>query len=145
MEEADAGGSDCFPLSGPSFDLPDAIPSSFTISTPTWMRPTGEVCPATGLGASAVPFESVCYINDTGASLDVSFEVIVDEGLRPAVVLYDGSSISAEPTQCAAVSSDLVIDVAEAFYAVPAGAIVTFVATLQEPGTGDFQFVITPQ
>ena len=142
----DAGGSSCFPLSGPSSDLPDVIPSAFAASSPTWMRPTGETCPATGLGETAVPFDTVCYVNDTGAEIGVTFEVLVDgEGdLRPAVVVYDGEAVPTDPTQCAAVSSDLVLDVAEAYYTVPSGGTVTIVGTLQDPGTGDFQFVITP-
>jgi hypothetical protein len=143
---ADAGPVTCFPLSGPSADLPDAIPSSFTAASPTWMRPTGEECPATGLGDVAVPFDTVCYENDTGADIDVLFEVLVgEEDLRPAVVIYDGTAIPSDAMGCAAVSSDLVIDAAEAFYTVPDGAMITFVATVQEPGTGDFQFVITPE
>jgi hypothetical protein len=141
----DAGTTNCFPLSGPSTDLPDAIPSTFTGATPTWNRPTGEECPAPTLGDTAVPFETVCYVNDTGASVDVLFEVIAVDDFKPAAVIYDGDSIASDPTQCAAVSSDLVIDVAEAFYTVPVGATVTVVATLQDADTGDFQFVITPQ
>ena len=142
---SDAGTPTCFPLSGPSFDVPDAINSSFTSATATWMRPTGETCPATALGDTAVPFETVCYVNDTGAALGVTFEVLVDGGtLRPAAVIYDGATMPADATQCAAVSSDLVLDVAEAYYTVPDGATVTLVATIQDPGTGDIQFVITP-
>ena len=142
---ADAGAT-CFPLSGPSPDLPDAIPAEMTRESPTWMRPTGETCPATGLGDETVPYESVCYVNDTGADLDVLFEMVVgDSGLRPAVIIYDGDAIPADVTDCAAVSSDLVIDAAEAFYTVPADATVTFVATVQEPAAGTFQFVITPE
>lgn len=143
--EADAGVT-CFPLSGPSPDLPDAIPSELTAESPTWMRPTGEECPATGLGEDTVAYDSVCYVNDTGGDLDVLFEMLVgDEELRPAVVIYDGTEIPADATACAAVSSDLVIDAAEASYTVPDGASVTFVATVQEPRTGTFQFVITPE
>lgn len=151
----DAGGDDageddagvtCFPLSGPSPDLPDAIPSEMTASSPTWMRPTGEECPATGLGDEDVPYDSVCYVNDTGGDLDVLFEMVVGESeLVPAVVIYDGDAIPSDATDCAAVSTDLVIDAAEAFYTVPADATITFVATVQEPGTGTFQFVITPE
>lgn len=143
--ETDAGVT-CFPLSGPSPDLPDAIPSEMTADTPTWMRPTGEVCPATGLGDVEVPYDSVCYVNDTGADIDVLFEMGVGESeLVPAVVIYDGDSIPADPTQCAVVSNDFVLNAAEASYTVPEGATITFVATVQEPGTGTFQFVITPE
>ncbi len=143
---ADAGTPTCFPLSGPvNAGVPDAIPSEFTASSATWMRPTGEECPATGLGETAVPFETVCYVNDTGADLGVTFEVLVGtEEIRPAAVLYDGDAIPTDRTQCAAVSSDLVIDAAEAYYVVPAGGTVTFVATLQDADTGTFQFAITP-
>ena len=144
----DAAIQNCFPLSGPSNDLPDVIPSSFTAASPTWMRPTGEVCPATGLDETAVPFDTVCYTNDTGAALDVLFEVIVEEeedNPKPVAVIYEGTEIPASPTQCAAVSSDLVLNAAEAFYTVPTGATITFVASFQDPDTGDFQFVITPE
>lgn len=144
----DSGTSEvtCFPLSGPSPDLPDAIPSELTASSLMWMRPTGEICPATGLGDEAVPYDTVCYVNDTGADLEVMFEMVVeDDTLAPAVVVYDGDAIPADRTQCAAVSTDLVIDVADTLYTVPDGARVTFVATLQDPGAGPFQFVITPQ
>ena len=141
----DGGMPSCFPLSGPSVDLPDAIPSSLTAASPTWLRPTGEECPATGLGDTAVPFDTVCYVNDTGGALGVTFEMLVaDEPLTPAVVIYDGEAIPADATRCAAVSTDLVIDAAEAYYVVPDGATVTIVATVQEPASGDFQFVITP-
>ncbi|MCP4447634.1 MAG: hypothetical protein GY811_20195 [Myxococcales bacterium] len=143
--EVDASAANCFPLSGPSSDLPDAIPSTFTGESLTWNRPTGEECPAPTLGDTAVPFETVCYVNDTGASVDILFEVIAVDDIKPAAVIYDGDSIPNDPAQCAAVSSDLVIDVAEAYYSVPAGAIVTLVATLQDAETGDFQFVITPE
>lgn len=150
----DAGGDDggddagvtCFPLSGPSPDLPDAIPSELTADSPTWMRPTGEECPATGVGDEDVPYDSVCYVNDTGDDLDVLFEMVVGESeLVPAVVIYDGDAIPADAMDCAAVSTDLVIDAAEASYTVPADGTITFVATVQEPGTGTFQFVITPE
>ena len=146
----DAGDTDagvtCFPLSGPSSDLPDAIDSEMTAESPTWMRPTGEVCPATGLGDETVPYDSVCYTNDTGADLDVFFEMVVGEsGLVPAVVIYDGDAIPTDVTDCAAVSSDLVIDAAEVSYTVPADGTITFVATVQEPANGTFQFVITPE
>ena len=141
----DAGTTNCFPLSGPSIDLPDAIPSTFTGATPTWNRPTGEECPAPTLGDVAVPFETVCYVNDTGASVDLLFEVIAVDDIKPAAVIYDGDSVPSDPAQCAAVSSDLVIDVADASYTVPVGATVALVATLQDADTGEFQFVITPQ
>ncbi len=143
--EFDAATADCFPLSGPSTDLPDAIPSTFTGTTPTWNRPTGEECPAPTLGEVAVPFETICYVNDTGANLEILFEVIAVDDITPAAVIYDGDSIPGDPAQCAAVSSDLVIDVAEASYTVPAGETVTLVATLHDAEAGDFQFVITPQ
>lgn len=142
---ADADTTNCFPLSVPSTDLPDAIPSMFTGATPTWNRPTGEECPAPTLGDTAVPFETICYVNDTGASVDLLFEVVAVDDITPAAVIYDGNSIPNDPTQCAAVSSDLVIDVADAYYTVPVGATVTLVATLQDADTGEFQFVITPQ
>lgn len=142
--EFDASTANCFPLSGPSSDLPDAIPSTFAASTPTWNRPTGEECPAPTLGESAVPFDTVCYVNDTGANLEILFEVIALDDFRPAAVIYDGEGIPNDPAQCAAVSSDLVIDAAEVYYVVPNGATVTLVATQQEAVNGDFQFVITP-
>ncbi len=142
---ADADTTNCFPLSGPSSDLPDAIPSTFTGATPTWNRPTGEECPAPTLGETATPFETICYVNDTGAAIEILFEVVAVDDIKPAAVIYDGASIPADPAQCAAVSSDLVLDVADAYYTVPVGATVALVATLQDAETGEFQFVITPQ
>lgn len=141
------GGSttQCFPLSVPTVALPDGIPGEFTSSTPTWMRPTGEQCPATGLGAEAVPFKTYCYENDTGAAAPFLFELIVDDNtLKPAVVLYDGESIPSDAQQCAAVSTELVIDSAEAAYTVPAGGKVTIVTTLQTPGTGTYTVAVSP-
>jgi hypothetical protein len=141
------GGSttQCFPLSVPTVALPDGIPDGFTSSTPTWMRPTGEQCPATGLGTESVPFNTYCYENDTGAAAPFLFEIIVDDNtLKPAVVLYDGDSIPSDAQQCAAVSSDLVIDSAEAAYTVPTGGKVTIVTTLQQPGTGTYTVVVSP-
>ena len=142
---ADAGSVTCFPLSTPTVDTPDAIPGAFDAATPTWMRPTGEVCPATGLAAEALPFLTVCYENDTGADADFLFEMGVgEEDLKPAIVIYDGDQIPADPQACSAVSSELVIDSAETNYVVPAGGKITFVATIQEAGMGEFQFVISP-
>ena len=145
-DAATDSGVTCYPLSGPSPSLPDAIPSEFTATSPTWSRPTGETCPATGTGAVATPFDSVCYVNDTGADVDVLFEMIVGTSpIVPAVVIYDGDAVPSDVMQCASVSSDLVIDSAETTYTVPSGVQITFVATAQEPGLGTFQFVITPQ
>jgi len=138
-------GPTCFPLSVPTADLPGAIPVSLTATSETWMRPTGEVCPATGLGAETVPFDTVCYVNDTAAAITFLFEVAGISDPAPAAVIYDGTEVPTDQTQCAAVSSDLVIDVAEISYTVAPGAMVTLVATFQDPGTGDVQFVITPE
>lgn len=136
----------CFMMSVPTAALPDAIPDAFDAGTPTWMRPTGEQCPATGLGAEAVPFKTYCYENDTGAPATFLFEIIVDDDtLDPAVVVYDGDAIPADALQCAAVSNELVIDSAEAAYTVPAGERVTIVTTLQAPGTGTYTFVAGPE
>ena len=140
----DAGASDCFPLSGPSAEVPDAIPSALTAESPVWMRPTGETCPAEMLGEEAV-YDTVCYVNDTGEDLGVLFEMLTaGEPIQPALVIYEGASFPTDPTQCLAVSSDLVIDAAEAYATVPAGGTVTLVASIQEPGSGEFQFVVTP-
>ncbi|MFK7985674.1 MAG: hypothetical protein AB8I08_06550 [Sandaracinaceae bacterium] len=142
----DAGTPTCFLLSATiAGGGLDALDGAFSEASATWMRPTGEECPASGLDEVSVPFETVCYTNDTGAELGVTFEVLVgEEEIRPAAVVYDGTSIPTDRTQCAAVSSDLVIDAAEAYYVMPAGGSVTFVATLQQADTGTFQFVISP-
>jgi len=146
---ADAGdtgtGPTCFPLSLPTSKLPDAIPVTLDGTSDTWMRPTGEVCPATGLGAEAVPYDSVCYVNDTAADITFLFEVTGSDDPAPAAVIYDGAEIPADRMACAAVSSDLVIDVAEATHTVSPGAMVTLVGTFQDPGTGDVTLVITPE
>jgi hypothetical protein len=142
----DTGGSPtCFPLSVPTVALPDALDVTLDGSSETWMRPTGEVCPATGLGDESVPWDSICYVNDTAAEITFTFEVAGSDDPAPAAVIYDGTMIPTDATQCAAISSDLVIDVAEATHTVSPGAMVTLVGTFQTPGTGDVQFIITPE
>ncbi len=139
------GGPTCFPLSVPTPDLPDALPVTLDGSSASWLRPTGETCPATGLGSEGVPYDSICYENDTGDAITFTFEVAGSEDPAPAAVIYDGTMIPVDSTQCAAISSDLVIDVAEATYTVAAGEQVTLVGTFQTPGTGDVQFIVTPE
>jgi hypothetical protein len=139
------GGVTCFPLSVPTPELPDALDVTLDETSASWMRPTGEVCPATGSGDEAVPWDSICYTNDTGEDITFTFEVAGSDDPAPAAVIYDGMMVPADSTQCAAISSDLVIDVAEATYTVSAGESVTLVGTFQTPGSGDVQFIVTPE
>lgn len=60
-DAATDSGVTCYPLSGPSPSLPDAIPSEFTATSPTWSRPTGETCRATRTGPAQVLERRVGY------------------------------------------------------------------------------------
>jgi hypothetical protein len=157
---ADAGS--CFDFSLDP-DIPLAIDGTFVDGSETWFRPDdgGEVCPASGLSTSEVPFVAFSFCNTDSAPHTFDFEMITDDGPGGEaplddtyLVLYTGQGIPADPLACLAANDNipgaLTTNDSEILgITVPAGGAVTVVGTAfdfapaQDVGTGYYILVVT--
>tara|TARA_R110002096_G_scaffold143328_1_gene299084 strand:+ start:39862 stop:40491 length:630 start_codon:yes stop_codon:yes gene_type:complete len=158
----DAAPSTCFDFSlDPG--IPLAIDGTFIAASETWLRPDdgGEVCPASQLSASEVPFVAFSFCNTDTVPHTFDFEMITDDGPNGELplddaylVLYTGQEIPSDPKACLAINDNIpkalnTNDSEILGVTVPAGGAITVVgsafdfAPADDVGTGYYILVVT--